>query len=328
MHDSNQHVNRDGDFVNSVRGRAPSLSQKVSEIMSIVMHKSSTDRFVDIVIYSSLTLIALSTLFPLYYVFIVSITPYAEVLRNGGFIIVPSQITFEAYKEIFSSTRVPHALRLTLFITVLGTFLNLAVTIMLAYPLSKKSMGVRNPILVALVFTMLFSGGLIPTYLVVRGIGIYNTVWALMIPGLVSTFNLLIIKTYFENLPEEMEDAAKVDGCGDIRTLVSIVLPLSMPIVATLGLFYGVGHWNEYFKGIMYVTDRELAPMQVVLRNMIQSPNVSQELSLSGSFDMAPLPPETVKMATVTVAIVPILVVYPFLQKYFMKGMLLGAIKG
>lgn len=313
---------------NSGSGRAPSLSQKVSEVMSFVMHKSSSDRFVDIVIYSSLTLFALSTLFPLYYVFIVSITPYAEVLRNGGFIIVPSQITFDAYKEIFSSTRVPHALRLTLFITLLGTLLNLVVTILLAYPLSKKRLGGRNPILVAIVFTMLFSGGLIPTYLVVRGIGIYNTVWALLIPGLVSTFNLLIIKTYFENLPEEMEDAAKVDGCGDVRTLFSIVLPLSMPIVATLGLFYGVGHWNEYFKGIMYVTDRELAPMQVVLRNMIQSPNVNQELALYGSSDMAPLPPETVKMATVTVAIVPILVVYPFLQKYFMKGMLLGAIKG
>jgi putative aldouronate transport system permease protein len=175
---------------------------------------------------------------------------------------------------------------------------------------------------------MLFSGGLIPSYLVVRGLGLYNSFWALVFPGMVSAFNLLVMKTYFESLPPELEEAAKVDGCGDVSTLVRIVLPLSMPIMATLGLFYGVTHWNEYFKGIMYISDRNLYPMQVVLRNMIQTPNVSQELMSSNPLAAAQLPPETIKMATVVVAVLPILLVYPFLQKYFIKGMLIGAIKG
>ena len=199
---------------------------------------------------------------------------------------------------------------------------------MLAYPLSKKHLLGRNFILLALVFTMLFSGGLIPSYLIVRAVGLYNTIWAMVVPGMVSTFNLLIMKTYFENLPQELDDAAKVDGCGEIATLYKIILPLSAPIMATLGLFYGVTHWNEYFKGIMYITDQKLVPMQVVLRSMIQSANVSQELMTTSTMEIAQLPPETVKMATVVVAILPILIIYPFLQKYFIKGMLIGAVKG
>jgi len=149
-----------------------------------------------------------------------------------------------------------------------------------------------------------------------------------MIPTLVSTFNLLIMKTYFENLPGEVEESAKIDGCGDIATLARIVLPLSLPIMATLGLFYGVGHWNAYFSGIMYLNDRSLYPIQVVLRNMIQTPNVSQELLAQNPQALARLPAETVKMATVVVATLPMLVLYPFLQKYFIKGMLLGSVKG
>lgn len=296
--------------------------------MSIVLQKSKSDKIVDGILYIILTLFSLVTLFPLYYVFIVSITPFAEVLRNGGFIMVPSEITFEAYKEIFSSRRIPDALLVTVFITVVGTFLSLLFTTLLAYPLARKNLPGRNTILFALVFTMLFNGGLIPTYLVVRGIGLYNSVWALIIPGMVSTFNLLIMKTYFQNLPGELEEAARVDGCGDLSTLARIILPLSLPIMATLGLFYGVTYWNEYFKGIMYITDRSLAPIQVVLRSMIQSPNVSQELMTTNTLELAQLPPETVKMATVVVATLPILVIYPFLQKYFIKGMLIGAIKG
>jgi len=301
---------------------------EMKEVSFIRPQRSRSDYIVDSSLYILLSLFALSALFPLYYVFIMSITPYSEVLRNGGFVIWPSEITFAAYKEILSSARIPNALKITILITVVGTVLNLAVTMLLAYPLSKKFLGGRSFILLAIVFTMLFSGGIIPTYLVVRGVGLYNSVWALIIPGLVSTFNLLIIKTFFESLPAEMEDAAKVDGCGDVRTLLKIVLPLSMPILATAGLFYGVGHWNEYFKGIMYLTDKKLEPMQVVLRNMLQTPDVSQELMLNNASGMTPLPPETIKMATVTLAIVPILLVFPFVQRYFIKGMLLGAVKG
>jgi putative aldouronate transport system permease protein len=295
--------------------------------MSFAIHKTKSDRAVDAAIYLVLALFAISTLFPLYYVFIMSVTPYTEVLRNGGFIVLPSKYTVQAYQEIFASARIPDALQLTVKITLIGTLLNLAVTTLLAYPLSKKSLPARSGILLAIVFTMLFNGGIIPLYLVVRELGLYNTIWALIIPGAVSTFNLLIMKTYFEGLPQEVEEAARVDGCGDISTLIRIVLPLSAPIMATVGLFYGISHWNEYFKGIIYVTDRELYPMQVVLRNMIQSPSVSQELSIN-SMQVAQLPPETVKMATVVVTILPVIAAYPFLQKYFIKGMLIGSIKG
>ncbi|NQX61172.1 carbohydrate ABC transporter permease [Paenibacillus qinlingensis] len=295
--------------------------------MSFVSHKTKGDHAVDVVIYAVLGLFALITLFPLYYVAIVSITPYVEVMKNGGFVIWPEHITLQAYKEIFGSPRIPQALKITVFITVVGTTLNLIVTTLLAYPLSKKSVPGRNFILMALVFTMIFSGGIIPLYILVRSLGLYDSVWALVIPGMVSTFNLLIVKTYFENLPAEVEEAARVDGCGELATLFRIVLPLSAPIMATIGLFYGVTHWNEYFKGIFYLSDKSLMPMQVVLRSMIQTPNVSTELSIN-SLVLDALPPETIKMAVVVVATLPLLIVYPFLQKYFVKGALLGSIKG
>ncbi|WP_409343099.1 carbohydrate ABC transporter permease [Paenibacillus sp. MBLB4367] len=295
--------------------------------MSIALKKTKSDRVVDAVLYTGLTLFCLATLFPLYFVIVMSLTPYTEVLKNGGFVVWPTSVTFDAFKTIFSSNTVPKALQVTVFITVVGTALNLAITTMLAYPLSKRFLPGRNIVLMGIVFTMLFSGGLIPTYMTVKATGLMNTLWALIIPGLVSSFNLLIMKTYFEGLPSEVEEAAKVDGCGDIGTMIRIVLPLSMPIMATLGLFYGVSHWNAYFGGIMYLSDRTLYPLQVVLRNMIQSPAVSQELAVSQS-TLNALPPETIKMATVVVATIPVLIIYPFLQKYFVKGMLLGAIKG
>ncbi|MDR6551631.1 carbohydrate ABC transporter permease [Paenibacillus qinlingensis] len=295
--------------------------------MSFVSHKTKGDHAVDVGIYTVLGFFALITLFPLYYVAIVSITPYVEVMKNGGFVIWPEHITLQAYKEIFGSPRIPQALKITVFITVVGTTLNLIVTTLLAYPLSKKSVPGRNFILMALVFTMIFSGGIIPLYILVRSLGLYDSVWALVIPGMVSTFNLLIVKTYFENLPAEVEEAARVDGCGELATLFRIVLPLSAPIMATIGLFYGVTHWNEYFKGIFYLSDKSLMPMQVVLRSMIQTPNVSTELSIN-SLVLDALPPETIKMAVVVVATLPLLIIYPFLQKYFVKGALLGSIKG
>lgn len=295
--------------------------------MSFILKKNKTDRIIDTVLYTSLVIFGFATLFPLYYVAVMSITPIAEVLRNGGFVLWPQQVTFDAYYYIFKSNRIPDALKMTITVTTLGTLCNLLITALLAYPLSKKYLPGRNAVLVSIVFTMLFSGGLIPLYLVVSATGLLNSIWALIIPGLVSSFNMLIMKSYFENLPAEVEEAAKVDGCSDLQVLGRIVLPLSMPIVATLGLFYGVNHWNAYFGGIMYITDPSLMPIQVVLRNMIVTPSVSQELGLNVQ-DLQQLPPETIKMATVVVATLPILIIYPFLQKYFVKGMLLGSIKG
>lgn len=296
--------------------------------MSLVTYRTKSDQMVDYTLIIILTLFGLATIFPIYYVVIMSVTPIVEVIKNGGFVLWPEQFTLEAYKHIFSSARIPRALGVTVFLAVVGTALNLSVTTLLAYPLSKKEIPGRNIVLMGVVFTMLFQGGLIPLYLVVTAVGLNETIWALIFPGLVSAFNMLIMKTYFENLPSEIEEAARVDGCGALRTLLQIVLPLSMPIMATLGLFYGVNHWNTYFHAIMFITDKSMQPIQVVLRSMIHNPSVSAELEVANTMLMSKLPPETVKMATVVVTIAPIIAVYPFLQKYFIKGMLLGSIKG
>jgi putative aldouronate transport system permease protein len=296
--------------------------------MSLMLHKTRSDRTVDVFLYIVLTLFGLATLFPIYYVVVMSVTPIEQVIKNGGFVIWPNSLTFEAYKHIFGSARIPRSLGITVFITVVGTTLNLLVTALLAYPLSKKHLPFRNIMLFIVVFTMLFDGGLIPLYLLVSAIGLNETLWALIVPSLVSAFNMLIMKTYFENLPDGLEEAARVDGCGELRTLFQIVLPLSMPIMATLGLFYAVHHWNTFFHAIMFITDKSLHPIQVVLRSMIQSSSVNAELELQNQGMFETLPPETVKMAAVVVTILPIIIVYPFLQKHFMKGFLLGSIKG
>lgn len=296
--------------------------------MSLVLHKTKFDRVFDAILYTILILFGLATLFPLYYVVVMSLTPFKEVIANGGFVLFPSSLTLEAYQQIFTSARIPRALGVTVFIAVVGTAMNLAVTMLLAYPMAKKEIPGRNLVLFMVVFTMLFSGGLIPLYLIVSSLGLTNTIWALILPTLVSAFNMLIMKTYFQNLPGELEESATVDGCGEFRTLIQIIIPLSMPIIATLGLFYGVQQWNTYFHAIMFITKSDLQPIQVVLRSMITTPNVGSELQIANQSRIQQLPPETIKMATIVVTIAPIIAIYPFLQKYFMRGFLLGSIKG
>ncbi|CAH1226928.1 Lactose transport system permease protein LacG [Paenibacillus allorhizoplanae] len=296
--------------------------------MSLVVIKTKTDRALDILLYTVLTMAGLVTLFPFYYVIIMSVTPIIEVLKNGGFVLMPSKFTLVAYKAIFQSALVPRALQITAIITIVGTACNLLVTTLLAYPLSKKWLPGRNIVLMMIVFTLIFTGGMIPTYLVVKQTGLLNSIWALIIPSVVSTFNLLIMKSFFESLSEEIQDAAKIDGCNDMQALYHIVLPLCKPILATLMLFYGVTHWNEFFNGIMYMSDPKNYPLQVVLRNMLQQPQISQELLALNPEARVELPPETLRMALVVVSTLPMLVIYPFIQKHFTKGMMLGAIKG
>ncbi|RAV21531.1 carbohydrate ABC transporter permease [Paenibacillus contaminans] len=290
--------------------------------------KTINDRIVDVLMYTILTLIGLMTLFPMYYVIIMSITPLQETIRNGGFAFFPSEITFSAYKAIFASPRLPQSLKVTTIITVVGTILNLLFTLLLAYPLSRKQMPGRKLCLMLIVFTMIFNGGLIPTYLVVKEFGLLDSIWSLIVPGLITTFNLLIAKTFFENLSVEIQEAAKIDGCNDLQTLWLIVIPLSKAIIATLGLFYAVSHWNEFFAGIMYITNPKLYPLQVILRDMLQQPNLSVEMMNQVQGLESALPPFAIRMAMVVATTLPILFVYPFVQKYFTKGVMLGAVKG
>lgn len=275
-----------------------------------------------IIVYSLLTMAAISVIFPLLYVIAVSLTPYAEVLKRGGFAIIPRRVTFEAYAAFLQDSKIPRAYGVTIFITVVGTLVNLVLTSLMAYPLSKKDLPYRNVFLLLVVFTLLFSGGIIPTYLVVKATGLVNSVWAMILPGAVSAFYLLIMKTFFENLPENLDEAAKIDGAGETRIFLSIVLPLSLPILATVGLFYAVGHWNEFFGAIIYVTDNTKHPLQVILRGILNQSQMPEQ-----DFERV-LPTETLQMAAVILSTLPILVVYPFIQKYFTQGALLGSIKG
>lgn len=287
------------------------------------MVRGTRDKLFEGIIRSLLVLLAVGTLFPLLYVFSVSITPYSEVLKQGGFLIVPRRVTFEAYSAFLEQPLIPSAYAVSAFITVVGTLVNLALTVLMAYPLSKRTLPARNGFLFLVVVTLLFSGGIIPTYLIVKQTGLINSLWAMILPSAVSAFNMLLVKTFFENVPAEMYESAKIDGAGESRILAKIYLPLSKPVLATVGLFYAVGHWNEFFQAIMYINDASKYPLQVVLRRILLASSSKEVIPVE-----VYLPTETMQMAAVVLTAIPILVVYPFIQKHFTQGMLLGAIKG
>lgn len=286
------------------------------------MVKGIEDRFISILVYMVLGLAGLAAVFPLMYVLSVSITPFSEVLKNGGFILLPKSVTFTAYHKLLTESNIPRAFWVTMFITVVGTLVNLVLTVLMAYPLSRKMLPGRQLFLLLVVFTMLFSGGIIPTYLIVKSLGLLDSVWSMILPNAVWSFNVLIMKSFFENLPEELFESARMDGAKEFRILLQIVVPLSVPSLLTVGLFYTVGHWNEFFQAIMYVTDRTLFPLQVIIRELLM---LTQQ-PLENAENM--LPTETMQMASVVMASLPIIVVYPFIQKHFTKGMLLGSVKG
>jgi len=281
------------------------------------------DRAYMLFIYAALIGLCVVVIFPLLYVVSVSLTPYSEVLKHGGFLVIPRNVTFAAYKAFLSDQMIPHAYSVTIFITVVGTFINLMLTSMMAYPLTKKYLPGRNFFLLLIVFTTLFGGGMIPTYLIVKATGLLDSVWAMIIPSAVGSFNLLVMKAFYESLPESLDEAARIDGAGETSIMLRIVLPLSMPIMATVGLFYAVGHWNEFFAAIIYISDRKLHPLQVILQTILKSTQNPGEINIEET-----LPTVSLQMAAVVLTALPIIVVYPFIQQYFTKGVLLGSVKG
>lgn len=285
------------------------------------MVKSSTGKLYDSVIYIILAVIGICSLFPLLYVVSVSVSPLSEVLKRG-LLIIPRQITFEAYERIFNESLLPTSFRVTIYVTCIGTFISITLTTLLAYPLSRKELPGRTFFLFFVIFTMLFSGGIVPTYIVVRSLGLINTIWAMIWPGAVWTFCTIITKSFLEKLPPELFESARIDGVGEFIILLKIVLPLSLPVVMTVSLFYAVGYWNQFFPGIMYITKSRLYPLQVVIRQILL-----QTQDMYNNPDVN-IPTRTMQMAAVVVASVPIIAVYPFVQKHFVKGMLLGSIKG
>nr|WP_216094292.1 carbohydrate ABC transporter permease [Jiangella alba] len=279
------------------------------------------DKVINAIVYIGLTLVALAAVVPILIVVSASFTPYAELLKNGGYVLFPRSFTVDAYTYLWEDSRMPRAFAVTVFITVVGTALNLLLTTFLAYPLSQRRLPGRSILLMGLLMTTLFSAGIIPTYLVVKATGLLDTVWALIIPSAVSVFNVLVMMTFFRGLPTELFESARLDGAGELRTLLQIVVPLSAPVLMTIGLFYGVANWNTFLNAVLYVRDPDLLPLQVVVRDLLVQ-------SVAMDDPDAVVPTVTVRMAAVVVAAVPMIVVYPFVQKYFQKGVLLGSIKG
>jgi putative aldouronate transport system permease protein len=274
-----------------------------------------------------LTLIALLCLFPLYYIGVLSFTDPEEYIKSGV-LLFPDKWSTVSYEYIFSSQSFVRSIGVSTFLASTGTVISLFVTSGIAYMLSRKRLPGRRLLLLMILLTTLFQPGIIPPYLLVRELGLINSIWSLILPVLSSGWYVLLMKGFFDNMPDGLEEAASIDGCGDIGVWIRIILPLSLPAMAAFGLFYAVAYWNTFFHAILYINDHEKWPLQVVLRNMlIDSSTSSGGSSIELSGDQPP-PSETIKMAAVMVATVPILLIYPFLQKHFAKGAMVGSVKG
>jgi len=287
-----------------------------------IKRRSIGDIIADIVIYIFLAAVAIATVVPFVYVIAASFASEHEIITRPIFII-PNEPTLEAYTRIFGSEyggTVIRSLGVSILVTVVGTIVNLLFTTTMAYGLAHKIKG-QDFMINCVLFTMVFSGGMIPTFLVVKSLGMYDTWAALILPGAISAYNMIIVRNFFQSLPASLEEAASIDGCSDIGIFAKIALPLSLPMLATFGLFYAVGHWNNYFGALLYLEDNRKYPFQLVLRNLVMLEQSAQDPD-----DL--VPQETLKMAMIVVGTVPILCVYPFLQKHFAAGVMVGAVKG
>lgn len=274
------------------------------------------------------TLILCIVIYPLIYVFSASFSS-GDAVMNGRVYLFPVEPSVEGYKMVFEDQNILTGFKNSLIYTFLGTMINMVMTTLIAFPLSRKKLPGRQAIMFIVTFTMFFSGGLIPTFLVVEKLGMVDTVWAMVFPTAISTFNLIIMKTYFENsIPEELGESAALDGCNNFRFLMSIVLPLSKPILAVLVLYYAVGHWNQYFNALIYLRSNEKISLQLALRNILLANQISSGGSDSGGFGEVAKVGLTVKYAVIIVSSIPVMILYPFIQKYFVKGVMIGAIKG
>ncbi len=277
-------------------------------------------------------LIFLIAVYPLYFVVIASFSE-PHLVSTGEVFLIPKEITLEGYQKVLRDEEIWTGYRNTIFYTVFGTALNLAITLPAAYALSRKQLAGRKLFMLLILFTMFFSGGMIPTYILVKGLHLTDTVWALILPCAASAYNIVVARTYFENsIPGELEEAARIDGCSDFKAFFRIILPLSAPIVAVMTLFYGISHWNSYFDGMIYLSDRNLFPLQVILREILSvaQTSASQTMSAEDAVTMAEQAriADLVKYVIMIVATAPVMFIYPFVQKYFVKGIMIGSIKG
>lgn len=298
------------------------------------MKKKSSDRIFNIIIYLIVVIVLIAVLYPLVYIISASISSPTAV-NSGKMWLFPKDITFEGYQIIFKNKDIWNGYLNTIIYTLVGTMVNLIFTIPAGYALSRRELPGRNVIMKFILVTMFISGGLIPSYLLITGLGLKNSMWALILPGAVSVYNLIVVRTYFQsNVPEELIESAIIDGASFFRIFFEIVLPLSKPILAVMALFYGIGHWNQYFGALLYIDDRKKYPLQMILREILVIQDMSSNPNMSVSGEMAQFLysqqqlAQVIKYGVMIVSTLPIILIYPFLQKYFVKGVMIGSIKG
>ncbi|SDC48731.1 putative aldouronate transport system permease protein [Paenibacillus sp. UNCCL117] len=271
-----------------------------------------------------LSLVSLSMILPFIHIAAKSLSSEAYVLAKDV-ILWPKGLNLESYRYVLTNKQFFDSFTNSVFITVVGTAISMLLTVLAAYPLSKRNLPYGRGLMLLFVITMFFSGGLIPTYLVVKEVGLLNTLWSLILPGALAPFNLILIRNFFLSLPETLEESARIDGASNWRILWSLYIPLSMPALATISMFYAVGYWNSFFQAMMYITERRWMPLQMFLLQLVTDERTADTAILDVFRDITP---ETIRAAAILCVVIPILCVYPFIQKYFVKGVMLGAVKG
>ncbi|MEH7272947.1 carbohydrate ABC transporter permease [Neobacillus vireti] len=303
--------------------------------MNSAIKESKTDKIFKVFNYAFLLLAMVIVLYPLIYIISASVSSPSAV-NSGEMWLFPKGFTLAGYELIFQNDLIWKGYLNTIFYTVLGTSINLLFTLPAAYALSRKDLVGRNIFMGIFVFTMFFGGGLIPSYLVIKGLGLIDTIWAMVLPNAVAVWNLIVARVFFQvTIPKELEEAAAMDGCTNMKLFIKVILPLSTPIIAVMALFYGVGHWNGYFNALIYLSDKELYPLQLVLREILVLQSMTSEMAggaISGSVAEAQNSKaelaQIIKYGVMIVSTLPIIIVYPFLQRYFVKGVMIGSVKG
>ena len=308
------------------------MSQEAKEMARRKRHsrQSKSDIIFEAIVVILLTLLTLTIIYPLYFVVIASFSD-AKAVIGGRVVFLPTDVTLENYAECFKNGDLMLGYKNSFLLLIIGTAIYLFLTILCAYPLSRRDLWGRNGIMMYCTIPMFFGGGLIPTYLLVtRTLGLGNSWWAVIFVGGVSTYNMIIMRTFFmSSIPFELQEAAEIDGCSPFRTLVSIILPLSIPVICVIGLYYGVGIWNSYFTALIYLSDKNKWPLQLFLRQILVNADLSA-VDGGDSSDMArrAMRAETIKYAICVLASIPMLIIYPFIQRYFVKGVMIGSVKG
>lgn len=294
-----------------------------------IRDNTASSRILDIVIYAVLIIMAMIIMYPILNLISISLSSY-QAVSSGSVTFYPKDISFNAYKTIFQAGKIPRGFINSIYYTAAGTLINMLLTCTMAYPLSRKNLLFRKFYTALVLIPMFFNGGLIPTFLLVKNLGLYNTTLAMLLPNAIVINNLIIMRTFFQSIPVDLEEAAYLDGANEVTIFLKIILPLSTAAIATISLFYAVGHWNSWFDALVYLKDAKRYPLQYLIRQIIMENQMNEELAAAGSFDdnFNLVTSDAIKYATLVVSMVPMMLLYPFVQKYFVQGIMVGSLKG